>query len=61
MLTKKTGPYILIIFSLVLLVLNVIEFMDGTSSILSIISNLLLILAMVLVIRENKKKAKEKL
>ncbi len=57
MFGKKTiAPILVIVISLVLFVLNLIELNKGNSAILGIISNILLIVAMIVVIREKKNK-----
>tara|TARA_R110002012_G_scaffold66614_2_gene174139 strand:+ start:13793 stop:13969 length:177 start_codon:yes stop_codon:yes gene_type:complete len=57
MFVKKTiAPVLVIVISLALLVINLIELKKGNSALWGIISNILLIVAMVAVIREKKSK-----
>ncbi|MDF0706894.1 MAG: hypothetical protein VX772_01595 [Bacteroidota bacterium] len=56
---NTTAPLIVILISLVLFVLNIMELKNGNSSIWGMISNVLLIFAMVMVILDRKKKSKE--
>ncbi|MEQ5791045.1 hypothetical protein J4E06_08280 [Muricauda sp. NFXS6] len=53
---KGIAPVLLIVISLALLVINLIELKKGNSALWGIISNILLIVAMVAVIREKKSK-----
>ncbi|HKL90668.1 MAG TPA: hypothetical protein VJ880_05760 [Allomuricauda sp.] len=53
---KAIAPVLLIVISLALLVINLIELKKGNSALWGIISNILLIVAMVAVIREKKSK-----
>ncbi|MHA7831624.1 MAG: hypothetical protein ACX93O_11035 [Flagellimonas sp.] len=53
---KAIAPVLLIVISLALLVINLIELKKGNSALWGIISNILLIVAMVAVIREKKPK-----
>ena len=60
MFDKKTiAPLVVIVISLVLFVINLLELKNGNSAIWGIVSNILLIIAMVIVIFENKKKSKK--
>ena len=57
MFVKKTiAPVLVIVISLALLVINLIELKKANSALWGIISNILLIVAMVAVIREKKSK-----
>lgn len=53
---KAIAPVLVIVISLALLVINLIELKKGNSALWGIISNILLIVAMVAVIREKKSK-----
>ena len=53
---KAISPVLVIVISLALLVINLIELKKGNSALWGIISNILLIVAMVAVIREKKSK-----
>ncbi|MBA4745309.1 MAG: hypothetical protein H2058_08625 [Muricauda sp.] len=53
---KAIAPVLLIVISLALLVINLIELKKGNSALWGIVSNILLIVAMVAVIREKKSK-----
>lgn len=60
MFDKKTiAPLVVIVISLVLFVINLLELKNGNSAIWGIVSNILLIIAMVVVIIENKKNSKK--
>ncbi|WP_127136049.1 hypothetical protein [Flagellimonas oceanensis] len=60
MFDKKTiAPLVVIVISLVLLVINLMGLKNGNTAIWGIVSNILLIIAMVIVIFENKKKSKK--
>ena len=56
---KAIVPLVLIIISLVLFVFNLFEFKNGNSAIWGMVSNVLLIGAMVFVMVGNNKKSKE--
>ncbi len=53
---KAIAPVLVIVISLALLVINLIELKKANSALWGIISNILLIVAMVAVIREKKSK-----
>nr|WP_297784327.1 hypothetical protein [uncultured Allomuricauda sp.] len=56
---KAIAPLVLILISLVLLIINLMELKNGNSGIWGMVSNILLIIAMVLVMIGNKKKSKK--
>lgn len=56
---KAFFPLVLIIVSLVLFVFNLLEIGKSNHAIWGLLSNILLIIAMVLVMLENKKKTKK--
>jgi len=56
---KAIAPLVLIIISFVLFILNLFELKKGNSAIWGMVSNILLIVAMVFVIIDNKKKSKK--
>jgi len=56
---KAIAPLVLILVSLVLFVFNLFELEKSNSAIWGMISNILLIVAMIFVMVGNKKKSKE--
>lgn len=53
---KAIAPLFVILISLVLFVINLLELKNGNGGIWGLVSNILLIIAMVLVMIGNKKK-----
>ncbi|MER3319493.1 MAG: hypothetical protein RIB79_14465 [Allomuricauda sp.] len=56
---KAIAPLVLILIGLVLFVFNLFELKKSNSAIWGMVSNLLLIVAMIFVLVGNKKKSKE--
>ena len=56
---KAIAPLVVILISLVLFVINLMELKNGNTAIWGMVSNILLIIAMVLVMIGNKKKSKK--
>lgn len=56
---KAIAPLVVILISLVLFVINLMELKNGNNAIWGMVSNILLIIAMVLVMIGNKKKSKK--
>lgn len=56
---KAIGPLVIILISLALFIINLFEMQKDNSTIWGMVSNILLIVAMVLVMVKNTKKSKE--
>lgn len=56
---KAIGPLVIILISLALFIINLFEMQKDKSTIWEMVSNILLIVAMVLVMVKNTKKSKE--
>lgn len=56
---KSIAPLVLIIISLILFVFNLFELKKSNNAIWGMVSNILLIVAMIFVMLGNKKKSKE--
>ncbi|NDV14618.1 hypothetical protein GO009_01150 [Muricauda sp. TY007] len=56
---KAIGPLVIILIGLALFIINLFEMQKDKSTIWGMVSNILLIVAMVLVMVKNTKKSKE--